>query len=291
MSNSPQGPLLLWVDLTHDRSTEALMNQFTAFSECRLVQAHSLTDSTRSRRVDMICMHFDRPDALGLNQLQQVKRAAPSIPISMFTVQHSEELAVWAMRSGVWEYVTLPLSPAELQRYRQALERLYELRQSSNVGSRRALSEHYPELPPSIRLTVDHQKHQLLVRATQYIDQHFCENLDQKELALLCGLTPSRFSRLFREVHGVCYLEYMLGKRLEFAKDRLDNTQMPITTIGYDAGFRDPSYFARAFKQFVGCTPSEYRNGGRPLAAVVVEQDLQDAAPAYPDALRLDVGS
>ncbi|MBU2011868.1 response regulator transcription factor [Stutzerimonas kunmingensis] len=290
MSNSPPLPVLRWIDLTHDRSTATLMSQFTAFSDSRLLQAHSLADRKPGQRIDMICMHFDRPDAPGLNQLQQVKRVAPSIPISMFTVQHSEELAVWAMRSRVWEYITLPLSSAELQRFRQALHGLLELRQSSERGARRILSEHYPDLPPSIRLTADHQKHQLLARAIQYIDLHFRENLDQKELARLCDMTPSRFSRLFRDVHGVCYLEYTLGKRLEFAKDRLENSQMPITTIGYEAGFRDPSYFARAFKQFVGCTPSEYRLAGGANAATHATQALQDAA-ATPARLELDIGA
>ncbi|CAM5497906.1 hypothetical protein SSTU70S_00648 [Stutzerimonas stutzeri] len=152
----------------------------------------------------MICMHYDRPDVLGLNQLQQVKRAAPSIPITMFTVQHSEELAVWAMRSRVWEYLTLPLSAAELQRYRQALQQLCELRQQPEGGNRKTPSEHFPDLPASIRLTADHQKHQSLARALHYIDQHLCENIDQRDLAQLCGMTPSRFSRLFKDVHGVC---------------------------------------------------------------------------------------
>lgn len=264
MANSPNGPLLLWLDLTHDGGTEALMAHFSVFSDCRLVHSRSVSDTAEARRIDMICMHFDRPDALGLNQLLDIKRAAPSVPISMFTVQHSEELAVWAMRSGVWEYVTLPLANAELCRYRQALRRLVELRQQTQRGAGKVPSEHFPDLPPSIRLTTEHQKHQSLSHALQYIDQHFRESLDQKALARLCGMTPSRFSRLFRDIHGVCYLEYILEKRLEFAKERLDNTQMPITTIGYEAGFRDPSYFARAFKQFVGCTPSEYRHGTGP---------------------------
>ena len=264
MANTQDGPLLLWLDLTHDGGTEALMARFQVFSECRLVHSCSVVDTAETRRIDMICMHFDRPDALGLNQLLKIKRAAPSIPISMFTMQHSEELAVWAMRSGVWEYVTLPLADAELCRYRQALKRLVELRQQPQRGATKTLSEHFPDLPPSIRLTTEHQKHQSLSNALQYIDQHFRESLDQKALARLCGMTPSRFSRLFKDVHGVCYLEYILEKRLEFAKERLDNTQMPITTIGYEAGFRDPSYFARAFKQLVGCTPSEYRHGTGP---------------------------
>ncbi|EIK53762.1 YesN family response regulator [Stutzerimonas stutzeri TS44] len=275
-SNSPNLPLLLWLDLSHDRSTATLMQQFTAFAECRLLQGHNLVEGPQGRRIDMICMHYDRPDVLGLNQLQQVKRAAPSIPITMLTVQHSEELAVWAMRSRVWEYLTLPLPTAELQRYRQALQRLCDLRRQPEGGNRKVAGEHFPDLPASIRLTAGHQKHQSLARALYYIDQHLCENIDQRDLAQLCGMTPSRFSRLFKDVHGVCYQEYVLGRRLELAKDRLDNSRMSITTIGYEAGFRDPSYFARAFRQFVGCTPSEYRaNAG--LAARAAVHDLSAA--------------
>lgn len=54
-------------------------------------------------------------------------------------------------------------------------------------------------------------------------------------------------------------MDYVLSKRMDNAKDLLDNSQMPITSIGYEVGFKDPSYFARAFKQYAGCTPSEYR--------------------------------
>ena len=262
MSNSATGPSLLWLDMTCERSTQALMAQFSDFSDCRLVAPDSLVaDSGRNlRQADMICMHFDRPDALGLSQLQQFRRSVPSIPITMFTVQHTEELAVWAMRSRVWEYITLPISPAEMARYRRALLELHALRRIGASGPRRPMSEVFPELPACVRLTADHRKHQSLARALQHIDLHFRENIDQKDLAQLCGMTPSRFSRLFKDVYGICYLEHILGKRMEFAKDRLENSQMPITTIGYEAGFRDPSYFARVFKQFAGCTPSEYRN-------------------------------
>ncbi len=266
--------MLLWLDLTHDQSTEALMGAFSAFSECRLVKPNSVVGNSQVRRIDMICMHYDQPDALGLMQLQQIKRAAPSVPITMFTVQHSEELAVWAMRSQVWEYLTLPLSSVELQRYRQALLHLCEVRQNAEADVRKTLSEHYPNVPVSIQLTAKHQKHRLVERAIQHIDRRFRENVDQKELAQLCGMTPSRFSRVFKDAYGVCYLEYVLGKRMEFAKDRLDNSQMPITTIGYEAGFRDPSYFARVFKQFTGVTPSEYRQVANISAAAQAPSQL-----------------
>ncbi|MNN79712.1 DNA-binding transcriptional activator FeaR [compost metagenome] len=47
---------------------------------------------------------------------------------------------------------------------------------------------------------------------------------------------------------------------------------MPITSIGYEAGFKDPSYFARTFKQVSNCTPSEYRQA-RQLEATASETE------------------
>ncbi|WP_422393884.1 helix-turn-helix domain-containing protein [Pseudomonas batumici] len=51
------------------------------------------------------------------------------------------------------------------------------------------------------------------------------------------------------------------------------------TSIGYEAGFKDPSYFARAFKQFANCTPSEYRLT-RQLGVPVALEPTQDSATA-----------
>ncbi len=272
-SNSATKPFLLWLDLTHDRSVEELIGHFRSTCDCRLAKNSTLPERTHEQP-DMICMHFDRPDALGLNLLLEVKRTAPSIPITMFTVQHSEELAVWAMRSRVWEYMVLPLTAAEKSRYLHSLQQLCELRRSVSGHSRKPLVERHPTLPESIRLTTEHQKQQPLHKVLQHIDQHFRESVDQKDLAQRCGMTPFRFSRLFKDVVGVGFMEYILNKRMDFAKELLDNSQMPITSIGYEAGFKDPSYFARAFKQSCGCTPSEYRQAHRPGQVIADEPPM-----------------
>ena len=255
-------PHLLWFDLTRNQSTEALMMPFRSACHCQLEKPGGWFDRLRDSAPDMVCIHFDCPDLSGLNLLQEIKFKPPSIPVTMFTVQHSEELAIWAMRSGVWEYVVLPLCGTEINRYLHALEQLCELRR--NVGNSKTLPiEHGPSLPDSIRLTTDHQKHKALHNVLQYIDQNYCESIDQKQLAKRCGMTTFRFSRLFKEVYGLGFMDYVLGKRMDHAKDLLDNSQMPITSIGYDVGFKDPSYFARAFKHYAGCTPSEYRQARR----------------------------
>lgn len=271
-SNMTRRPSLLWFDLTHDRSTKELIAQFEDTCDCKLAKNSMLP---HGEQADMICIHFDRPDTPGLRLLLEIKRTTPTIPITMFTVQHSEELAVWAMRSSVWEYMVLPFSVTERKRYLTAVVQLCELRRNINGQGQTSLIDHSPTLPDSIRLTSGHQKHQALSNVMLYIEQHFRDSIDQRDLAKRCGMTTFRFSRLFKEANGVGFTDYILDKRMSFAKQLLDNSQMPITSIGYEAGFKDPSYFARAFKQFVNCTPSEYRLASQ-LRAVAAQPPLED---------------
>ncbi|WP_077520953.1 helix-turn-helix transcriptional regulator [Metapseudomonas resinovorans] len=283
-SNSAVEPVLLWLDLTRDRSTGKLMERFSGGCECRLASGRNAPGKEQVRQIDMICVHFDRPDVNGLNLLLETKRAYPSIPISMFTVQHSEELAIWAMRARVWEFVVLPLAAEDQIRYLESLQQLCEVRRAVTSLGRKPLLERNPPLPDSIRLTSSHQKHKALSKVMPYIEQHFRDSVDQKELAQQCGMTPFRFSRLFKEVNGVGFMEYILGKRMDFAKHLLENSQMPVTSIGYEAGFKDPSYFARAFKQLAGCSPSEYRqscHAAMATAHTATPAELDDATLGF----------
>ncbi|URM30270.1 DNA-binding response regulator [Pseudomonas frederiksbergensis] len=286
-SNLTRRPSLLWFDQTHDRSTKELIAQFEGTCDCKLAKNCALPIAEQA---DMICIHFDRPDTPGLRLLLEIKRTTPTIPITMFTVQHSEELAVWAMRSSVWEYMVLPLSSNERKRYLTAVVQLCELRGNANGQGQTSLIDHSPTLPDSIRLTSGHQKHQALSNVMLYIDQHFRDSIDQRELAKRCGMTTFRFSRLFKEANGVGFTDYILNKRMSFAKQLLDNSQMPITSIGYEAGFKDPSYFARAFKQFVNCTPSEYRLTCQ-LRAVAAQPALEDTTAEVLESLVQSLGS
>lgn len=258
-SRTPCTPRLLWFDLTHDRSAADCIAVFA--DSCRITRAKdlSLSGLGAEQRPDMICMHYDRPDTLGLGLLMEVKRAAPSIPITMLTVQHSEELAVWAFRSGVWEFLVLPLLNAERNRYLKALLALCQMRSNPAGHGGKQLLTRDNQLPESVRLTQQHQQQQPLQQAINYIEQHYSEHLEQRVLAEHCGMTPFRFSRLFKQACGMGFPEYVQRKRLEKAEELLINSQMPITSIAYAVGFQDPSYFARAFKQQFGCCPSDFR--------------------------------
>ena len=90
--------------------------------------------------------------------------------------------------------------------------------------------------------------------------------LAQKDMSLTSfattrGVTVRHLQKLF-EAEGRTFSDYVLERRLERARQLLLNlaaTPRPISSIAFDLGFGDLSYFNRTFKKRFGTTPRETR--------------------------------
>jgi ligand-binding sensor protein/AraC-like DNA-binding protein len=99
-----------------------------------------------------------------------------------------------------------------------------------------------------------------------YINLHRAERLSLHEMAHLCHVSPSYFSRLFRRETGETYSAFLIRKRVEWGKALLLNGDMKIAQIAEESGFSDAGHFIRSFKKYEGVTPSLFRSavvGGR----------------------------
>ncbi|MBU6406057.1 MAG: AraC family transcriptional regulator [Alphaproteobacteria bacterium] len=79
------------------------------------------------------------------------------------------------------------------------------------------------------------------------------------QAASMCGLSPSYFSRLFRDVFGRGFTDYVTQMRVERAAIALASSRKPVSTIGYETGFQSHAYFTAQFRARFGVTPSEFR--------------------------------
>lgn len=100
---------------------------------------------------------------------------------------------------------------------------------------------------------------------TEYIKQHYSENITSKKAADACFLNPSYFCRKFKENFGVSFSSYLNMYRISIAKSMLEEESLSIGTISEMCGFDTPTYFSRCFKQQVGLLPAEYKKGKRGL--------------------------
>lgn len=82
---------------------------------------------------------------------------------------------------------------------------------------------------------------------------------DLASVAAKFGVTPRHVQKLFQR-EGTTFSRYVLERRLETARSLiLQHTSRPISTIAYDIGFGDLSYFNRVFRRRFGTTPSAMR--------------------------------
>lgn len=82
-------------------------------------------------------------------------------------------------------------------------------------------------------------------------------------VAQALGLTPRSLQRLF-EADGTTFSEYLLKQRLARAYRMLSDMKhasLAVSTIAYDVGFGDLSYFNRSFRRVYGYTPRDLREG------------------------------
>lgn len=84
-----------------------------------------------------------------------------------------------------------------------------------------------------------------------------------EELAHQVGVTPTHFCRIFKKATGVSPHQYVMKARLSRAQHMLEQSEASMATIAEALGFMSQSHFTRAFRQFAGETPSDFRKRGR----------------------------
>ena len=99
-------------------------------------------------------------------------------------------------------------------------------------------------------------------KAKAYIKENFTSDLSLENLAKEIGISPYYLSRLFKELEGINYIDYLTGLRIDYAKKEISESEKSIKVICRNAGYSDPNYFSRIFKKWVGITPTEYREKG-----------------------------
>lgn len=96
-------------------------------------------------------------------------------------------------------------------------------------------------------------------RLLTWIHQNSSKNISQKEAADFLKLSPSSFSRFFRNRTQRTFQDYLNEVRVINAKLLLRETSKSVTQIAFDVGYNNLSNFNRRFKELSHFSPREFR--------------------------------
>ena len=123
---------------------------------------------------------------------------------------------------------------------------IHLLRCHSNVVSRT------PEPPAAISVA-------RFQRVIDYMRAHIDEALPLEQLAVVSGLSPSQFVRAFRDASGQPPHRFLIGLRMEKARELLERTDLPVIEVGLQCGFEQAAHFATMFRKITGVSPRAWR--------------------------------
>lgn len=115
-------------------------------------------------------------------------------------------------------------------------------------------------LNPILPISSEHLNYEKLIQETKrYVVEHLAETLSVKKLAARIHLSPSYFSKIFKQQTGFSPYAYILTERLIWAKELLKNSNYSILEIAEQIGFNSESNFIYFFTSNTGISPYKYR--------------------------------
>jgi signal transduction histidine kinase/ligand-binding sensor domain-containing protein/DNA-binding response OmpR family regulator len=253
-------PLVLIVEDNEDMRT---------YIKSYLVDLYQIIEATNGKEgaekaieqvPDLIVSDLMMPKLDGNEMTAQLKtdERTSHIPIILLTAKASKESKLEGLETGADDFLTKPFDADELLiRIKNLIEQRRRLR--------KLLAQHLGDVS-QLRLIdevtgrgMNRIDEEFLEKATNFIDTRMAD--PEFTVELLAGEMAMSRMQLHRKMKGLTdqsASDFIRHLRLKKAADLLKEGSLNITQISYEVGISSPSYFAKAFKDQYGVTPSDY---------------------------------
>ncbi|MDO5145843.1 MAG: phosphoenolpyruvate hydrolase family protein [Eubacteriales bacterium] len=107
----------------------------------------------------------------------------------------------------------------------------------------------------------------------KYIEEHYMENIQLSDIAIVAHVSPSYLSTKFKKETGTNFTEYLVRFRLNKAKQLLESSNIICKEAAEKVGYFDYAHFSKMFKKYNGMSPRQYQENCK-KDKVVVSLDI-----------------
>ena len=203
---------------------------------------------------DIIISDVMMPHKDGFELCTTLKQDARTdhIPIVLLTAKADHESRITGLKLGADDYLSKPFEQKEL------LARLHNL-----LVIRRKLQTRYATDGADLRRKDDvplSTQDLFMQKLDEVIAEHLSDDsFGVLQLGRAMTLGRTQLHNKIKALTGMSTTIYIRYRRLLKARELLHESDLTISEIAYDVGFRDPKYFSRAFTEVFGVPPSRTR--------------------------------
>lgn len=202
---------------------------------------------------DLIISDWTMPEMSGVELCRKIRQdnRTKHIPFILLTANKQEEKKLFALKTGVSDYITKPFN------FEALLSRVKNL-----IAQRKAFQTAYSKKinVEEKEIAIESQEEKFIRKVLKLIEQ----NIGNPEFSVESLSSHLGVSRTFLYNKLVTKLEkspqeLIRDIRLNRGKELLTKSNLTISEIAFEVGFNNPKYFTKNFKKQFRVLPSQYR--------------------------------
>lgn len=198
-------------------------------------------DYIKANEVDVVLSDIKMPGIDGV-ELARTLQNEQGIRIVFFSSYQNYDYFHSAIKYHIADYLLKPIKYDELVNcFAELREKLDAERNQTDESSRQS---NYDKIVASVK---------------KYVQGNYQKASLEQAAAGVC-LSASYLSKIFKDYAGTSFSEYLMKVRMEKACGFLDDIHYKMYEIAYLIGYDNPKNFSRAFRNYYGISPIEYRN-------------------------------
>ncbi|RXZ76576.1 response regulator [Paenibacillaceae bacterium] len=201
----------------------------------------------KNNEVDVILCDIRMPVMSGIDLAAELNVKFSHVQIIFFSAFKDFEYAQKALEAGVRRYILKSTNYNELIRAFTNIKE--ELDNSSTPAPElKGASEYAGSFPEKIIATIK-----------DYVGQHY-KDVTLEDLSQQVHMNADYLSKFFKKHAGIRFSDYLTSVRMDAATELLEDIQYKTYEVSERVGYSNSFNFTRAFKNYYGMTPRDYRN-------------------------------
>jgi signal transduction histidine kinase/DNA-binding response OmpR family regulator len=176
------------------------------------------------------------------------------IPIILLTAKADNASRIAGIRRGADAYLAKPFNVEELLAH---LHMLAERQKKMLAYFSKAANKEPEAEPPEQKAAYD-VEHAFIGKVRAIIEANFAdENFALPNLCRELNMSRSQLFRKLKALMDISPSDFIRNYRLQKAKTLLENTDLTVSEVAWQVGYKDPSHFSKSYQEMFGITPGK----------------------------------